>query len=60
MKKILVREIEKLYYTNKNKEILGKHSNLSGDCSGLRGDLDSAELTKEERNIGINIEDLVK
>jgi|GEM_PF-2599469 len=32
---------------------------LSGDCTGIRGDLDDCEITDEEREKGININDLI-
>lgn len=58
----------------KNNLMSGDCSNLSGDCSGLSGDctglrgnctclsgnLNDCEITDEEREKGINIEELIK
>ena len=38
----------------------GNVSGLYGDASGLFGELDSCEITDEERAKGININDLVR
>ena len=38
----------------------GDVSNLRGNVSYLlRGDVDDCEITKDERNAGVNIEDLI-
>ena len=37
----------------------GDCSDLRGDCSGLWGDLDECEITEEERDTGIDVEELV-
>ena len=68
MKKALTKVSNELYYYDKNiKRKEGKNDNLSGNCSGLSGDctglsgnLTDCEITNEDRNKGINIEDLVK
>ena len=39
--------------------LTGDVDGLRGDVTGLRGDVDSCEITKEEREKGINIEDLI-
>lgn len=39
--------------------IMGNCSNIRGNCSYLRVDLDTSEITKEERKNGVNITDLI-
>ena len=75
MEKALTKVSNELYYYDKNTKrkegkndkmsgncsrLRGDCSYLRGDCSGLRGDLTDCEITNEDRNKGINIEDLVK
>ena len=38
----------------------GNVSGLRGDVSGIRGDVDECSITEEERNKGININDLIE
>ena len=38
----------------------GDASELRGDVTELRGDVDGCEITKNDRDIGIQIEDLIK
>ena len=40
-------------------ELIGDCSRLSGDCSGLRGDLDDCEITEEDRQAGVRIDNLI-
>ena len=40
-------------------ELYGNISGLYGDCTDILGNIDSCELTDEEREEGVNIEDLV-
>jgi len=37
----------------------GMHPGLSGNCSGLYGDLDACEITATEREAGVDIRDLI-
>jgi hypothetical protein len=37
----------------------GDVTGISGNVSNLRGDLDDCEISNEEREIGVNIQDLV-
>ena len=37
----------------------GNCTGLRGDCSGLSGDLDDCNLSYEEREKGINVDDLI-
>ena len=37
----------------------GDVSGLWGDVSGLRGDVDDCGLTKEERDEGVDVQDLI-
>jgi len=76
MKQILTRlsPCNALYHIVRGNKILGKHTELWGDCSGLkgyctglwgyctglRGDLDECEITAAERDLGIDIQSLVK
>lgn len=58
MKKALRQKKLTLYYFSDappgvKKE--GKNKDMSGDCTGLSGDLDDCEITEEERKEGINI-----
>jgi hypothetical protein len=39
--------------------IRGDCTGLYGDCTGLSGDLDDCKLTREDREKGINIRDLL-
>ncbi len=39
--------------------ISGRVSGIYGDATGIIGDIDDCKLTKEEREAGVNIEDLV-
>jgi len=41
-------------------DVRGDLSGVRGDLSGVRGDLDACEITKKEREKGINIKDLIK
>lgn len=74
MKTNLTRINSALYHYLNGKKLDGKNTNmsgncsrlsgdcsgLSGDCSNLRGDLDDCDITQEDREKGINIEDLIK
>jgi len=40
--------------------IRGNLSGISGDLSGVRGDLSKCDITNEDREKGINIEDLIQ
>ena len=40
-------------------DLSGDCSYLRGDCTDLSGDLDKCEITSEERQKGVNVEDLV-
>jgi hypothetical protein len=40
--------------------LISNCSGLSGDCTGLYGDIDSCDISEEERKKGINILDLVE
>ena len=40
-------------------EVSGDVSEVNGDVSGIRGDIDLCEITKEDRQKGINIDDLI-
>ena len=41
------------------RKLTGQHPDLWGDCSGLRGNLDSCGLTDEDRVLGVDIRVLV-
>ena len=59
MIKKLVRNDYRLQHFVNQEQKEGYCSNLSGDCSGLRGDLESCKITKEERKKRIDIAELV-
>ena len=73
MKKQLKRVKSETYYYENDEKIIGIHSNIndnvsyisgnvsyiSGDVSGLSGNIDLCEITEEERQKGIKIEDLI-
>ena len=40
--------------------IRGDLSDISGNLSGIRGDINDCQITDEERKAGIKIEDLIK
>ncbi len=65
MKKALTRENNS--YFNKGDDIRGDLSGISGNLScisgnlsNIYGDLDDCEISQEDRDEGIDIEDLVK
>lgn len=35
------------------------HSGISGDMTGILGDVDNCELTTDDRKNGVNIKDLI-
>jgi hypothetical protein len=39
--------------------LTGDCTGLTGDCTGLEGDLDAAQLTPEDRQKGVEIEELI-
>ena len=41
------------------KKALNKISGITGNLSGIRGNIDDCEITQEERDKGINIHDLI-
>ncbi len=59
MKKKLSRIEKSLYHFKNEKKVIGKTDGMSGDCSGLSGNLDSCELTKQDRKKGLALSDLV-
>ena len=40
-------------------DLIGNCTLLWGDCTGISGDLDLCEITDDERNYGVKVEDLV-
>jgi len=56
----LVRERNNMYYFDKDGEHCeGQNPWMSGNCSGLRGNLDACQLNDNERAAKVNIADLV-
>ena len=47
-------------YGNISSELYGDISGLYGDCANIKGNLNDCELSDENREKGININDLVK
>lgn len=47
------------HYSNGGR-VDGAHESLSGDATGLRGDVGDCDLSDEERKRGVSVHDLVK
>ena len=74
MEKKLEKNILRFYHIIEGKAIDGKNEKMSGDCSGLRGNcssligvcsglrgvLDKCKITNEERQKGVDINELIK
>ena len=60
MKKLLTKIEYNLYHIKDGVRIKGVHSKLSGDVSGLSGDVSDCEITEEDRAKGIDISELIK
>jgi hypothetical protein len=45
--------------TGLHDDISGNLTGISGNLTGVRGDLDRCEITNEEREEGVDIEDLL-
>jgi len=59
LKKLKKIEMKLYWIDDKGDKHEGVPSGLRGDVSGLRGDVDDCSITQEERNKGVNINDLV-
>ena len=60
MKKLLKRIESKCYWIDENGNRRdGVHAGISGNVSGIWGNVDKCELTVDERNKGVRIEDLI-
>ena len=59
MKKGLKRIEYNSWHFKDGKKIEGAPSDIRGNLTGIRGNLDDCEITQEDRKIGIKIEDLV-
>ena len=59
IKKLQKRVRKELHHFENQSEILGPNSKMSGDCSGLSGNLNDCEITEGERKTGVLITDLV-
>ena len=67
MIKNLKRIAAKTWYSENGEKKQGVHSKISGDVSGIygnvnriSGDIDNCQITSEERKKGVNIADLLK
>ena len=62
MEKVLSRiESEiKVWYYKDGEKVFGLPPGLHGNITGLRGDIDEAKLTYEERKKGVDVKDLIK
>ncbi|MFW6246881.1 MAG: hypothetical protein ACOC22_01755, partial [bacterium] len=49
-----------LYLSGDCTGLYGNCTGLRGNCSDLRGDIDSCEISEEERKKGIDIKDLIE
>lgn len=58
MKKMLKKNLGIYHFVN-GVRVDGPPSGVSGDLSGVRGNLDECEITEEDRKKGIRIEDLI-
>jgi len=59
MKPALKKTESQIYYFSEGRRIDGPHDLISGDVSGLSGDIDACELTDEERAAGVDVTKLV-
>ena len=60
MKKALKRlEYRFWHYNDKNEKVEGAPSEITGDLSGITGDLSDCEITDEDREKGIDLDDLI-
>ena len=60
MKQNLTKIDNNVYYFKDGLRVSGVHDRISGNVSGISGNLDDCEITAEERKEGININDLIK
>ena len=60
MKKALERIKLKVWHYKDGEKIEGVHSKISGNVTGISGDIDDCNITGAEREKGINISDLIK
>jgi len=58
MKKALKKISSTIYYYEDGKCVDGVPVGISGDLSGISGDLDNCEITEEDRKRGITVEEL--
>ena len=60
MKRALSSMTATIYYYKDEKKIEGKHENITGNVTWLRGDVDDCTLTNKEREKGVDVKDLIK
>ena len=60
MIKALTRKAIKLFHFVGTVRVEGPHGKMSGNCTGLRGDLDKCLLQDEDRTRRVDISDLIK
>lgn len=60
MKKNLTKIENKIYHYKDGVRMEGVHKDITGDVSGIIGNLDDCEITQEERAKGVDISELVK
>jgi hypothetical protein len=60
MKATLEKTTTEIYFYVDGERKEAAPPGVTGDLSGVRGDLDACEITEEDRNRGIDIKDLIK
>ena len=60
MKKMLTKTDAGLWHYVDGARVEGKNPDMEGNCSDLWGDLDSCEITEEDRSKGLNIAELIE
>ena len=59
MKKMLSRFQSGVYHVAEGKRCEGPPSGVTGDLTGVTGDLDDCEISEAERAAGVDVSDLI-
>ena len=60
MKKALKRVEYKIWHFLNGNKVEGAPFGITGNLTGIRGDLTDCELTEEERERGVSVEELIE
>jgi hypothetical protein len=61
MKRNLIKSPKnEIYHIENGIKKMGPPTGVRGDLSGVRGDLDTCDITPENREAGINVSDLIQ